>query len=104
MTERDLLQELELLDEQMELSLAELCRACSVHAETVLAMVEEGLLEPRGAAPAEWRFPGPAVRRVQVALRLQRDLGLNLPGAALALDLLEELEILRRRLQALGGE
>lgn len=104
MTERDLLQELELLDEQMELSLAELCRACSVHAETVLAMVEEGLLEPRGTAPAEWRFPGPAVRRVQVALRLQRDLGLNLPGAALALDLLEELEILRRRLQALGGE
>ena len=102
MTERELLQEL--LDEGVELTLAELCRACSVHAETVLAMVEEGLLEPRGPAPAEWRFPGPAVRRVQVALRLQRDLGLNLPGAALALDLLEELEILRRRLQALGGE
>ncbi|MBP1152859.1 hypothetical protein JOD69_004728 [Methylocaldum sp. RMAD-M] len=44
-----------------------------------------------------WQFNTAALRRLQTALHLQRDLGVNLPGAALALDLLEELEALRRR-------
>jgi len=34
-----------------------------------------------------------------VALRLQQDLGVNLAGAALALQLLEEAETLRARLR-----
>jgi chaperone modulatory protein CbpM len=37
------------------------------------------------------------VQRVQTAIRLQQDLGVNLAGAALALDLLEELQELRCR-------
>jgi chaperone modulatory protein CbpM len=41
------------------------------------------------------------VRRVEIALRLQRDLQVNLAGAALALDLLEETQRLRARLQSL---
>jgi chaperone modulatory protein CbpM len=38
------------------------------------------------------------VRRVRTVVRLQRDLGVNLPGAALALELLERIEELQRRL------
>jgi len=34
--------------------------------------------------------------RARIALRLERDLGINVPGVALALELLEELEQLRR--------
>jgi chaperone modulatory protein CbpM len=45
---------------------------------------------------SEWRFSGAALRRARIALRLERDLGVNLPGVALALDLLEELQRLRR--------
>jgi chaperone modulatory protein CbpM len=41
------------------------------------------------------------VRRARRALRLQRDLDLNLAGAALALDLLDEVEILRERVRVL---
>jgi chaperone modulatory protein CbpM len=37
--------------------------------------------------------------RVRSALRLQRDLGVNLAGIALALDLMEELESLRAELK-----
>ena len=84
-----------LLDERSAFTLHELCRACGVHAELVIEMVDEGVLEPRGAAPAEWRFPGSAVTRAQKALKLTRDLRVNWPGAALALDLLEEIEQLR---------
>ena len=83
------------LDERTVFTLHELCRACGVHAELVIEMVEEGVLEPRGAAPAEWRFTGSAVTRAQKALKLSRDLRVNWPGAALALDLLEEIEQLR---------
>ena len=84
-----------LLDERTVFTLHELCRACGVHAELVIEMVEEGVVEPRGAAPAEWRFSGSAVTRAQKALKLARDLRVNWPGAALALDLLEEVERLR---------
>ena len=83
------------LDERSVFTLRELCRACGVHAELVIEMVEEGVLEPRGGAPAEWRFPGSAVTRAQKALKLARDLRVNWPGAALVLDLLEEIETLR---------
>jgi chaperone modulatory protein CbpM len=46
----------------------------------------------------EWRFSGTALRRTRLALRLERDLELNLAGVALALDLMEEVERLRRAL------
>lgn len=81
------------------LSLGELCRACAVSAEDVLRLVEEGVIEPRGREPRVWRFEAVCVRRVTRAQRLRRDLGLNLAGAALAVDLLEELDRLRTRLR-----
>ena len=55
-----------------------------------------------GRDPEHWRFRGASVRRVRCALRLERDLGVNFAGAALALELLEELEALRARLERLG--
>jgi chaperone modulatory protein CbpM len=91
----------EIVDESVEMTLAEVSRCCGVQAEAVIAMVEEGMVEPRGRSPRDWRFPGPALRRIQITLRLRRDLDLNLAGAALALDLLEEIEDLRQRLRAL---
>ena len=84
------------LDDSVEFSLAELCAACRVSEELVVEIVAEGIVEPVGGDRAQWRFTGVAVARVQRVLRLQDDFGVNLPGAALALDLLEELERLRR--------
>jgi len=91
-----------LLEEEVELSLSELCLACRVPAEQIFELVEEGIVEPRGRDPAEWRFAGISVQRVRCALRLERDLGVNLAGAALALDLLEEIDWLRTRLRRLA--
>ena len=87
----------EILDERTEFTLREFCEVCGVSAECVIEMVGEALLEPRGRRPGEWRFSGHAVLRARSALRLQRDLRVNLPGTALVLDLLEELETHRRR-------
>ena len=86
-----------ILDEDMECSLHDLCRMCNIPAEIVHEMVDEGLIQPIGSEPMQWRFTSIEIRRVQTTLRLQRDLRVNLPGCALVLDLLEELQELRRR-------
>lgn len=84
------------LDENIEVSLKELCRMCQVGPETVLEMIEEGIIQPRGEVKSNWRFRGYEIHRLQITLRLKQDLRVNTPGAALALDLLEEIERLRR--------
>jgi chaperone modulatory protein CbpM len=91
----------EVLEEEVELTLAELCRACRLPAERVFDLVEEGVVEPVGRDPARWRFRGICVRRVRCVLSLERDLGVNVAGAALALDLLDQIEAMRSRLQRL---
>jgi chaperone modulatory protein CbpM len=88
----------DVLRDDMELTLVELCRTCHLPVERVCALVDEGIIEPLGRGePAGWRFRWISVRRVRCALRLERDLGVNLAGAALALELLEELNRLRAR-------
>lgn len=89
----------ELLDEDRELSLADLCQACRVPAEQIVELVGEGILEPVGKGPHYWRFHAVSVRQVRCVLRLQQDLGVNMAGAALALDLIEEIRRLRARLR-----
>ena len=91
-------------EEPTELTLAEVCRACAVQTEFIVELVEEGVLAPVGQEPQRWRFTYAHLRRVRVAARLQHDLSVNLAGAALALELLEEIEALRTRLQVLGGD
>ena len=92
----------DVLEEEVEMTLAELCRICRVPAERIFELVEEGVVEPLGQNPAHWRFQWISVRRAHCALRLEQDLGVNIAGAALALDLLEELKTLRSRLSRLG--
>ncbi len=92
----------EVVEEEVQLSLAELCRACEADDALVRQLVEHGVIEPQGGPPQAWVFAGASLRRTRVALRLLRDLELNLPGAALAVDLLDEIASLQRQLQAAG--
>lgn len=87
-----------IIDEETELSLNDLCKACSSSAEWIIELVEEGALEPIGYQQTQWRFSGNNLQRARTAMRLQRDLGLNLAGIALALDLLDKIETLESRL------
>jgi len=84
------------LDESVEFTLSELCSACSVAEQLVVEIVAEGIVEPIEAGPQHWRFSGIAMARIQRVVRLQQEFEVNLPGAALALELLEEIERLRR--------
>lgn len=97
------------LDEEHLLTLAEISQACAVQTGYIIELVDEGLLTPASAPeinsleePRFWRFTGEQMRRARMASRLQGDLGINLAGVALVLQLLDEIEELRERLDAIG--
>ena len=91
----------ELFDDDAEVSVGELCRACATSTEWVVELVEEGVLEPTGGGPRQWRFTGRSLHRAYRARRLQQDLELDAAGVALALDLLERIDALHERLRRL---
>ena len=91
----------DLLDEDVEMTLAQLCQACELSEAQIIELVEQGIIDPLGPEPAEWRFVSVSLRRIRITRNLQRDLGVNAPGAALALELIEEIEELRARLRHL---
>ena len=84
------------LEETDLVSLTDLCRSCMVKTETITLLVDEGILDPVGDRVERWRFSVGSLRRVKTAVHLQRDLGVNLAGAALALDLLDRIAELER--------
>ena len=90
-----------IFDETAMLSLEDLSRMCSVDARHIVEFVEEGVLNVIEVR-SEWHFTGTALRRARLAVRLERDLELNLAGVALAVELIEELEQLRRQLKSRG--
>lgn len=86
------------------LTVDEVSRMCAVRVDYVVELVREGVIAPAtGSAPESWRFTSLQVRHTRVASRLQRDLGVNLAGAALALQLLDELETLRAQIAGADG-
>jgi chaperone modulatory protein CbpM len=96
--ERDLEKTLtgQLLDDSDLVTLIDLCRSCTVETETITTLVAEGILDPLGEDVEHWRFSISSLRRVKTVIHLQRDLGVNLAGAALALELLDQIAELKR--------
>jgi len=88
-----------IVEESDKLSLVKLCRYCSLSAESIITMVERGVIDPINPSLSytHWQFSGTSLIRVQTALRLQRDLDVNLAGAVLALELLDEIKQLRQQ-------
>lgn len=88
-----------LLDETVTLTLTEISCACRVGEREIIDLVEEGIIEPAAPTAPDLNFPATQLRRAHRAIRLQRDLSINLAGVALVIDLLEEVEDLRARLR-----
>ncbi|SDV46689.1 chaperone modulator CbpM [Chitinasiproducens palmae] len=92
----------QIVEEDIELTLVELCRASGASEQQLTLWVAEGALDPlerHNDVPTGWRFGGSSLRRARIAVRLSRDLDIEPPGVALALDLLDQIERLRARLR-----
>ena len=87
------------MEDVTELTLDDLCRACAAQADIIIELVSEGVIDmalmQSDQPPEQWRFTGLHLHRAKVAMRLHRDLGVNFAGAALALQLMDELETLK---------
>lgn len=91
-----------LMEDITELTLIDLCRACATQADIIIELVSEGVIDTDASPnqpPEHWRFTGLHLHRAKVALRLHRDLGVNFAGAALALELMDELQALKAKLR-----
>lgn len=93
--------EVEVVSGEPEYTLVDICERCGVAEDIVVEYVEYGIAPYNGEYTADWRFDIKALSRLQKAIRLQRDLDINLPGLALALDLLDEIQELRIKQQHL---
>lgn len=79
-------------EEWFVLSLKEVTLSFGVSSETITEIVEEGIVTAETDPHNELQFNSEALRRIRIVLSLQRDLGINLAGAGLALDLMHEIE------------
>ena len=80
------------------LTLIDLCRISGSTTDWVIELVEEGILDPVGGGQSAWRFESSSITIIARVRRLQSDLRLNIPGAALVLSLADENARLKLRL------
>ncbi|MDZ4142232.1 MAG: chaperone modulator CbpM [Methylotenera sp.] len=85
-----------IVENEIHMTITELCHATNAAEEHVIAWVYEGILNPTGHSPDDWRFSGDSLQRALQALRLSRDLEINTPGVAMVLELLDEIARLQK--------
>jgi chaperone modulatory protein CbpM len=102
----DTLYRVEILDQEIRFNLQELCQRSDMHAEFVVKLVSYGVIAPLedSVATQNWQFDARSLMRLRKARRLQNDLNLNVPGLAISLELLDDVEQLRREVDRLNQQ
>lgn len=80
------------------LTLDEAAARVGLHPVLIERFVEFGLVEPAERTGADMRFDAACLPRLIAASRLRMDLGVNLNGVAVILDLVDRLAALEREL------
>ena len=90
--------EAHVVDADTLFSLADFAHACGQSHDWVLQLVEHSIVLVQGTQPEQWQFAGQDVQRARRAFRLQRDFDASFSAVALMLELLDEVQDLRRQL------
>ncbi|WP_084649252.1 chaperone modulator CbpM [Saccharospirillum impatiens] len=93
--------EQQLVEEDVWLSLNDLCERCGLQQTLVIELVELGLVMPQTVTAERWQFQVAAVPTLHQAVRLRRELDLDWQGVAVAMDLLEQIQALRQQVRSL---
>jgi chaperone modulatory protein CbpM len=80
-----------------QMTIDELAAAANLHPSLIERFFEFGLIDAINDSPM--LFDATAIKRARVAARLRRDLGINLAGIAVILDLLDRLNDLQRQIR-----
>jgi chaperone modulatory protein CbpM len=89
-------------NEREQLTLDTLARSAGLHPALVERFVEFGLLEPAEREGTYLVFEAAAVLRLRMIERLRSEIGINLAGIAVILDLLDRLHDLQSENERLG--
>ena len=79
------------------LKLKEFCEICGIDAAFAQTLVEYDILHIETIEVDHWVFTVAHIERVKTTLRLHHDLEVNLPGIAIILDLLDQIEEQKQR-------
>jgi DNA-binding transcriptional MerR regulator len=79
------------------LTLEAVASSAGLHPAVVERFVDCGLLDPVGWAGTQLLFDAAAVARLKTIKRLRAEIGVNLPGIAVILDLLDRLRALQSK-------
>lgn len=90
-----------LMDEHTTLSFVDICHKHHIPEDLLREMLEHGLFGGEVTSINNLDFDMYMLQRIQSARRLQHDLGINLPGVILVLELLDEMEQIRDELRIL---
>jgi chaperone modulatory protein CbpM len=96
----------EVVDEAGSISFMQLLARTQLNRVDALQMIEQGVVAPVGANVNDveaWQFAACDVRRVRIAQRLMSDLDVNLAGAALILELIDERDRLLQQVALMRG-
>jgi chaperone modulatory protein CbpM len=85
-------------------SFQELCTVTALPSQTIIEIVDHGIIDPEGSDPENWLFNAQMVSVTKRACRLHDDLEIDWSGIALAISLLEELEQIRHENQQLRAQ
>jgi DNA-binding transcriptional MerR regulator len=85
--------------EPEQLTLNGLAACTGLHPALIEYFVDYGLLEPNARTGTQLLFDAACIARLRMIERLRRDLGANLAGIAVILDLLDRLTTLQREVE-----
>ena len=88
-------------NEREQLTLETVASCAGMSPALVERFVEFGLIDPIESEGTRWLFDPSAIARLRLIRRLRESLGMNLAGIAVALDLLDRLQAVRRENEAL---
>lgn len=88
----------EVIDEQCSFDLQHFAQACGQSPDWVLQLIEYDILSV-ASTPETHQFMGEDVARARRAYRLQRDFDASLAAVAVMLDLIDEVQQLRKQLK-----
>jgi MerR family transcriptional regulator/heat shock protein HspR len=90
--------------EREQVTLDVLAASAGLHPSLVECFVEFGLIEPEERTGSQMLFNVSCIARLRTIVRLRRDVGANLAGIAVILDMLDRLAALRRENERLRSQ
>lgn len=90
-----------LIEDSYTISFKEVCAQYHIPEELLVELIEQGLFDNQSTEPKKLQLDQKAIHKIESAFRLHKDLGINIPGVTLAIELLEEIEKMHQELAIL---